>query len=236
MNEQESSMKYLRGIVAVVLMVSGLGIPTNTVLIAQAQTVEDNVSFSWGFGALVGKEKKFVSITKDTVLKSGDEVKMVIELKKECYVYLIHHSSKGDIALLFPEDVRQFSGDYKTGRNYYVPKGRGWFELDKVTGKESFYLLGSSERLVELEALIGNYHSAKKEDKPAMADGILAEIRNVKRKFRTFTTLAERPVTIGGNIRGVEQAEEAKRPDVATIVTEIKANNFYSKTFTIDHQ
>lgn len=229
-------MKSISGILALVFLLTGFGSPGKATIVPPQQGVEENVSFVWGFGALVGKEKKFVPITRDTALKTGDEIKMVVELKKECYIYLVHHNSKGEITLLFPEDVRQFSGDYKVGKNYYVPKGKGWFELDKSTGMETFYLLGSSERLLELEALIGDYQSAKKEDKSPEADQILTEIRSVKRKFRTFTTLAERPVTIGGNIRGVEKAELAKRPDVTTIATEIKANNFYSKTFTIDHQ
>lgn len=229
-------MKSLGGILALVFLLTGFGSPERPAVTGPQQGVEENVAFSWGFGALVGKERKFVSITRDTALRTGDEIKMVVELKKECYVYLVHSSSKGEITLLFPENVRQFSGDYRTGKNYYIPKGRSWFELDKNVGRESFYLLASAERLLELEALIGNYDSAKKDDKPAAADQILTEIRSVKRKFKTFTTLAERPVTIGGNIRGVDKAEQAKRPDIATIATDIKANNFYSKTFTIDHK
>lgn len=195
-----------------------------------------NVAFRWSFGAMVGKDKKFVPITKDTVLKTGDEIKMMVELKENCYVYVIYHSSKGEIGLLFPEDLRQFSGDYKAGKNYYIPSGRRWFELDKNIGRETFYLLASTERLLDLEASIGNYKAADDSKKPSYADQILGEIRTVKRKFRTFTTLAERPVTIGGNIRGVEKQEESKRPDISTVATEITANNFYSKTFTIDHQ
>ena len=205
-------------------------------VLAQQETQAGNVAFRWSFGALVGKDKKFVPITRDTALSTGDEIKMMVELQQECYVYVIYHSSKGEINLLFPEDVRQFSGDYKTGRNYYIPSGRRWFELDKNIGRETFYLLASGQRLLDLEALVGNYQSADKSKKSALADQILGEIRTVKRKFRTFTTLAERPVTIGGNIRGVEKAETAKRPDVSTIATEISASNFYSKTFTIDHQ
>jgi len=206
------------------------------VVLAQQGTQAENVAFRWSFGALVGKDKKFVPISRDTALSTGDEIKMMVELQQECYVYVIYHSSKGEISLLFPEDVRQFSGDYKTGKNYYIPSGRRWFELDKNIGRETFYLLASGQRLLDLEALVGNYVSADKSKKSALADQILAEIRTVKRKFRTFTTLAERPVTIGGNIRGVEKAENARRPDVSTIATEISASNFYSKTFTIDHQ
>src|SRR5574341_348047 len=111
----------------------------NLFSIAGAQEDQENVSFRWGFGARVGKEKSFVSITRDTVLKTGDEIKMVVELQKECYVYVILQDSKGVISLLFPENVRQFAGDYKVGKNYFVPKGREWSELDKNTGRETFY-------------------------------------------------------------------------------------------------
>ncbi|MEX1140594.1 MAG: DUF4384 domain-containing protein [Bacteroidota bacterium] len=200
------------------------------------QDNKENVAFRWAFGALVGKSKNLVPITRDTTLASGDEMKMVVELRRECYVYVIHHSPQGEIGLLFPESFGQFAGDYKQGKNYYVPKGRTWFELDKNTGKETFYLLAASERLIELEALIGEYQSAAAEKKTDLAKQIVAEIRDMKRKFRTFTTLAERPVTIGGNIRGVDEADKAKRPDVSVLATEISASNFYSKTFTIDHK
>ncbi|MBI2619342.1 MAG: DUF4384 domain-containing protein [Ignavibacteriales bacterium] len=209
------------------------GIPESA---AEFRQDDENVVFRWGFGALLGKEKTFVSITRDTTLRTGDEIKMVVELRKDCFVYVIHHSPKGEVTLLFPEDVRQFAGDYKVGKNYYIPKGRGWFELDAQLGRETFYLLASHQRLLELEAMIGNYQSAEESGKAELADKVLAEIRTVKRKFRTFTTLAERPVTIGGNIRGVEKAEEARRPDIAAVTTEISASNFFSKTFTIDHQ
>lgn len=208
----------------------------NVFSLTEAQENKENVAFRWGFGARVGKDKKFVSITRDTALKTGDEIKMVIELKKECYVYVILQDSRGGVSFLFPENVKQFASDYKSGKNYYIPKGREWNELDKNTGKETIYLLASAERLVELEALMGNYSSTDEARKEEAAKKIVAEIRDVKKRYRTFQTLAERPVTIGGNIRGVEAAEQSRRPDVSTIMTEISANNFYSKTFTIDHQ
>ncbi|MEK6565172.1 MAG: DUF4384 domain-containing protein [Bacteroidota bacterium] len=196
----------------------------------------ENVGFKWSFGAIVGKERKFVSVTKDTVLKSGDEVKMLVELTKDCFVYVIHAGSNGEISLKFPYSFKQFNSDYKTGKNYFIPAGRTWDELDKNVGRETFYVLAASERLIELEALLGNYMAAEDSKKPPLAEQIVAEIRSVKKRFKTFTTLAEKPITIGGNVRSLEKAEEAKRPDVSTIATQISASNFYSKTFTIDHK
>ncbi len=196
----------------------------------------ENIAFRWGFGAFLNSGK-FVSITKDTTLQSGEEMKMVVELVKDCFVYVIYQTSKGEINQLFPYDMSQFlSNDYVRGKNYYIPKGRGWNKLDKNTGRETFYLLATSQRLPELELLLSKYNSADAASKPTIASDIVKEIRDVKRKFRTFATLAERPATIGGNIRGVTKQEEIKRPDVATIATHISASNFYSKTFTIDHK
>jgi hypothetical protein len=169
-------------------------------------------------------------------LKSGEEIKMMVKLTKDCFVYLVHQGSKGEVNLLFPYEIQQFQNDYKTDKNYYVPKGRNWSALDKNTGKEVFFLLASTERLLDLEVKIGNYLSADVSKKQTLAGDIVSEIRSVRKRYSTFSTIAEKPVTIGGNIRGTEKAEGARRPDVAAIATQISAKNFYSKTITIDHQ
>lgn len=204
---------------------------------AAAYQNDENVSFKWAFGALAGKEKKFVSITKDTALKSGDEMKMYVELGKDCFVYLIYQNSIGEVSVLFPSNgFKQFTSDYKVGRPYLIPKGRDWYRLDKNLGTETFYLLGSSERLIELEAMIGDYLSADKSKKPDMAKNIIAEIRSVRKRFKNFATLAEKPITIGGNVRGIGETVEVRRPDVTTIASQISANNFISKIISIEHQ
>jgi hypothetical protein len=54
---------------------------------------EDKVSFVWAFEALVaeGKVTKQVPIKEDMKLKTGDQLKMFVELRKLCFVYVIHH-------------------------------------------------------------------------------------------------------------------------------------------------
>ena len=53
--------------------------------------------------------------------------------------------------LLFPYALQQFEGDYQPNRRYYIPRGDGWFRLDKNPGREVFYLIASAKRLDELE-------------------------------------------------------------------------------------
>ena len=206
-------------------------------IVSILQQSEANIGFDWAFGALIGKNKTMVPITHDTTLKSGEEIKMLVKLTKDCYVYCVHYGSKGEVDLLFPRSTSQFQKDYVEDKNYYVPPGRDWSTLDKNTGKEVFFLLASTERLLDLEAKINNYLSAADTSKKqTLASDIVTEIRSVRKHYSTFSTLAEKPVTIGGNIRGMEEVKESLRPDVANIAIHISANNFYSKTITIDHQ
>jgi hypothetical protein len=190
---------------------------------------DSNVSFRWAFGALVGPENppRLVPITQDTTLKTGDRLKMLVELQKACFVYVIHHGPHGEVHWLFPYNQQQIDTDYQTGKRYEIPHGEGWFKLDDQVGQETFYLLASSERLPELETLLHTYATAAPTEQPQLATTILTEIREVKKRYRQFATLAERPVPIAGNMRG---------PDITDLAVEITANNFYSKTFTIEHR
>jgi hypothetical protein len=200
------------------------------------QQNESNIGFEWAFGALVGKSKIMVPIMRDTVLKSGEEIKMMVKLTKDCYVYLVHQGSNNEIDLLFPYEIRQFHTDYTVDKNYYIPKGRNWNALDKNAGKEIFFLIASTERLLDLEVKLGNYFSADESKRQPLAGDIVSEIRSMRKRYSTYATITEKPLTIGGNIRGTDKVEGARRPDVAAIAIQINAKNFYSKTITIDHQ
>lgn len=197
-----------------------------------------NVSFEWSFATLTQttKDWSLVPITRDTALHSGDQLKMMVHLNRECFVYVLHEGPGGEISLRFPYDLKQFASGYKVGVNYYIPKGRAWFKLDTTIGRETIYLLASTQRLLDLEALVAKYNDAPASKKPEISKSIVSEIRNVRRYYKSFTTIAERPISIGGNVRGMTKEPSSSFPDVAQIATEINANNFYGKTVTIDHK
>lgn len=199
---------------------------------------EDAVSFRWAFGAIVGSknDRRLVAITRDTVLKTGDRLKLLLQLKNRCFVYLFYRTAEDEIYLLFPYTLKLFDTGYKTGEKYYIPKGKTWFELDKNVGLETFYLLASAKRLHQLEAQYTRYDSAIGEEKKALAKQLLAEIRKIKRKHRKFAAVAERPIAIGGNVRGAVKDVQSAFPDIDPIASEVSTSNFYSKTFTIDHK
>jgi len=202
------------------------------------QQSEANIGFEWAFGVLGHQDKTLIPIpiTRDTILKSGDEIKMMVKMTKDCYVYAVYLDSQGEIALLFPYTIRQLQDDYVVEKPYYIPKGRNWMILDENTGKEIFFLIGATKRLLDLEIKLGNYFSADPSNRKPLADEVVSEIRGLRRQYSTFATIAEKPLSIGGNIRSIDTVKVVRRPDVADIATQISANNFYSKTITIDHQ
>ena len=139
---------YSCAVVVLILMVSGLPGAAS----AQASD-EDKVSFVWAFEALVveGNVTKQVPIKEDIKLKTGDQLKMFVELRKPCFVYVIHHGARGEIQRLFPYDMQQFTTDYQTSKIYEIPPNNGWFRINEQAGLETFYLVASAQRLTDLE-------------------------------------------------------------------------------------
>jgi len=221
-----------------ILILFGFFLFDNQKNIRAEQNKQDLVCFRWAFGAIVGSEsdRRLVAITRDTDLKTGDQLKMLVELQKKCFVYLIYRTGQDELHMLFPYEIQQFTSDYKLFKKYYIPQGDKWFELDDAVGLEMFYLLASAKRLFRLESLLGKYKLAEAGKKRELAKQILIEIRKEKKQHQKFATPAERPVTIGGSVRGVIKDKKTSSPDIDPIAAEVNAANFYSRTFTIEHQ
>ncbi len=190
----------------------------------------DNIHFFWAFVAKTtsGGASTLIPITRDTVLKSGDQLQMMVQLQKDCFVYLFYKSAENDIHLLFPYSLDMFDSGYNTTETYSLPKDKSkMYTLNEVAGLETFYLLASETRLTRLEELY-NHHAAltSGEEKGAAAKTIVSEIRALRKKHKKFRAAAERPVTIGGGVRG----------GVEDHMMEIRTGHFYGRSFTIDHK
>ena len=207
--------------------------------IARGADDQEQVKFRWAFGALKqsGPEQKLEAIgSSPTTLKTGDQLKIMVEPETDCFVYVIHHNSQDAIKLLFPYSLKQFSDDYQQQKKYYIPETDRWFELDQHTGRETFYLLASAKRLDTLEKLLDQYEHADPPRKAEITKQVLDEISTLKKQHRELPAAAERPETIGGAVRGFEKAQGMNRPDISVMAREISVPAFLARTFTIEHQ
>lgn len=198
----------------------------------------DDVDFRWAFAAMTVSEGKTTvqPVTQDITLKSGDQLKMMVELEKRCFVYVFHYNPQEGLKLLFPYSLQQFESDYEAHRKYTIPRGEIWFKLDRNTGREVFYLLASAKRLDELEKAFLRYESAEPASKTLSAQAVLDQIRSLRREHRELTSPAERPVLIGGAVRGVAPVEDPNLFDVATMADEILSSGFVARTYAVEHQ
>jgi hypothetical protein len=196
------------------------------------------VKFRWAFGALKqsGSDLKLETVGSRSVLKTGDQLKMMVNLESDCFVYVVHHSSQDTVKLMFPYSLKQISDNYQIHRKYFIPEGDRWFQLDQQVGPETFYLLASTRRLENLERLFLQYESAEPSRRGQINGQVLDEIGSLKKQHRELVAEAERPETIGGVVRGFEKAQGMNPPDVSFIAREISGPGFVVRTFTIDHQ
>ena len=118
---------------------------------------DHRVCFRWAFGAMVGPEddRRLVSISRDTMLKTGDELKMLVDLQKPCFVYVIYYSSQGEVGLLFPGEAKQVAATSETSITYHIPDGEAWFKLDECLSKyEQAVIKVELMQMIEAETIM----------------------------------------------------------------------------------
>jgi hypothetical protein len=161
---------------------------------------------------------------------------MMIQIREKCFVYVIHKDTQGNLTMLFPYSIKQFDTDYQTARKYYAPKEDGWFQLDDRTGIETFYLIASDQRLLDVEYTYQQYDSSGPSKKQELAGQMLSELDRVKEKQPASSAEVE---ILAGNephLRGFERATGADPTDVSRLAREISFETAYCETFEINHR
>jgi hypothetical protein len=209
------------------LLIVALSLP---VFVPESRAEE--VKLRWAFGAIAGPagDRKFLRITDDVTLRSGDEIQMFVSPVTACFIYVLHEDPAGEMTVLFPDQLPVFPPAYGPGQRFYVPAEKAWLQLDATTGIERIYLVVSPQRLTQLETLLKS--SATATDPKARRSQVVGELARLTKQ--TSTRWSERPATIGGQIRGVPT--KPVYPNLAEHAVEITAPGFFSRVFVIEHR
>ena len=225
--------RFVKFTAGVVLLIIGL----STGSYAQNRPGKSELNFLYAFGAQTGAQAggKIIPVQNETTLRSGDRLKLFVEPKAELYFYLVHLGSQGDLTPLFPVDSKP--ARIAPGSRVFLPEGSQWYEMDAHPGPEKFFMLVSAERLGRLEELCGRHLTLKdKSEAQSSADAIQNEIKHLRQQYKQLSAPAEKPVRIGGSVRGQEPSSSPAVPDVTPLAVEVTAPGFYSRTFSIDHR
>jgi hypothetical protein len=201
---------------------------------ARADSSSNNLKFSYAFVASTksGKNVQFVAVESKHTLKSGDFLKFYMESLSDLYFYLFHLSPNGALTQIFPESNQ--TAKIPTNRKVNIPAGKNWIELDSNTGIEKFFLIASKIRQDRLEKLYKHYLTSEKDSTPRSEEKILDEINHIRQ--RNLSTIAERPIRIGGSFRDPESNISQSDLDASNLGFEVDTNDIYSRIFSIDHQ
>jgi len=204
---------------------------------AQVPSSKGDMGFLYAFGAYVGSQGKgkVISIQNETTLRAGDRLKLFFEPKSDQHFYLLHLSSPGELTPLFPAEAQP--AKVARGAKVFIPTGNNWFELDAHPGQEKFFLIATAERLDRLEELCARHTTLKdKADVQSSTDVILDEIKQLRQKHKQLSAPAEKPVRIGGSVRGEKPSSAPAVPDITSLAVEVTAPGFYTRTFSIEHR
>jgi hypothetical protein len=198
-----------------------------------AQPRTDELKFAWAVGALTGpaNARQSVQVKNEITLKTGDELKVFFNRITPSFAYVLHEDAKRDFTMLYPEGQLPAKFAPSTG-SHYIPAEPDWFELDGETGIERLYLIASATPLTALEKLLSDYEAAKPADRSAIRRQIYLEMARFE-KQPASAPWSERPVTMGGQVRG---PKPLPKPDIALGATEVTASGYFSRVLIINHQ
>jgi hypothetical protein len=229
-NHKSSLFRKIAVPLAVLVIVSA-------VASAQTPSGKNDIGFLYAFGAYAGPQGKgkLIPVQNETSLRAGDRLKLFFEPKSDLHFYLLHISSQGELTPLVPAAAQP--AKVARGTKVFIPTGNNWFELDAHPGQEKFFLIATAERLDRLEELCARHTTLKdKTDVQSSTDAILEEIKQLRQKHKQLSAPAEKPVRIGGSLRGQQPSSSPAVPDITPLAAEVTAPGFYTRTFSIDHR
>ena len=95
-----------------------------------------------------------VEVSPDAVFRSGDRIRLLVEVTSNGYLYVIHRGSSGVWKPLFPSvDTAGGNNRVERSRPYEIPAGYV-FTFDEQPGEERLFIVLSRKPEQDLEKLI----------------------------------------------------------------------------------
>lgn len=97
---------------------------------------------------------RFEEVDPDSTFRSGDRIRITLQVNNPGYLYVVHQGSSGVWKFLFPsKDVASGSNRVKPGEIYEIPPG-GRFYFDEQAGVERLFLVVARQPVDDLDSLI----------------------------------------------------------------------------------
>lgn len=195
----------------------------------------DTIEFRWVLAGLESDADSLylTSIPMKAALRTGDKIKMYLKTHRKCFFYLFHQASGGRMLLLFPSSLP--SEAIESGTHLTVPQGDEWFQLDEQIGTETFHVLIAPAALRTIETLY-EAHRQNAAGNGSSTVRLLLAIEQLRKHQRPLTSKAERPLAVGGTLRGGGGINtEPTVGQLDRLAEDISTSNVFCRTYTIEH-
>jgi hypothetical protein len=214
---------------------AGLMVSTGAIAFADESEVVDMIDFRWVMAGIEKDAAQFqlINVPPQAGLGSGDKLKMYLKTRSKCYFYLFHQDPDGRLTLLYPPSLP--TNGLVNGTLIMIPEDDQWFELDEQIGTETFHVIVSSMPLRSIETLYAEYLEQMHWNASALTR-LLSAIERLRRQQRPLTSKAERPLSIGGTIRGgMDKEPDTALKQMDRLAEDIAVTDTFCRTYTIEH-
>lgn len=207
---------------------------------AAAEAEPPGVEFTWALAAFrgVGLDGSWIAIVDDDSaregnrLAPGDNLKMMVELLRPGFVYVLRQDGQDRLSLLFPSKLPHPAAAAEPGTRHFIPAEGAWLDRKGVAGEETIYVVASDRRLDDLDQLVPRYLAAETDAaREELLEKTLDRIAELQAQHAKLGRPIRKPASIGGAIRGVTRAHE-----IVKHAEDITAGGFFSATYTIQPQ
>lgn len=229
-NNMSSFLEALRlaGIVTILMVLSPAAVHSE-------ESSPDTIEFRWVLAGLESDANTLymINIPMKAALRTGDKIKMYLKTHRKCFFYLFHQAPAGRMVLLFPFSLP--SEAIASDAQLMVPQGDKWFQLGEQTGTETFHVLVSHAPLSSIEALYEIYRQHASESGYS-AVRLVSAIERLCNQKSPLTSKVERPLPIGGTIRGAsDNCTDTTQNCLDQLAENIVTPNVFCRTYTIEH-
>ena len=102
-----------------------------------------------------GGEGDYREVPPDTVFRSGDRIRVAVEVNDPGYLYIAMKGASGTWRVLFPTaDIDGGNNRVESGRQFVIPSAPGRFAFDQQPGEERIFIVLARQPEPSLEQLI----------------------------------------------------------------------------------
>jgi hypothetical protein len=191
--------------------VSGSGKPANSAnsqVIPVAYTTENSVALGLRYSILKREGSESTEVDPDTVFRSGDRIRLRVDVNTVGYLYIINRGSSGNWNPLFPAaKIAKGDNHVQKGIQYEIPAGYV-FTFDEQPGTEKLFIVFSRQPVSDLEELIYSLTGGQNPKTPQRPDDgkiLLAQANIGDRVIDRFRNVYSRDLII-------EKVDEATPP------------------------